>query len=82
MAVKVIELTEEAFKGCRDKPHYKFMVEVAEAEKGDIIEVVGEDVILSLDTVISVLEDEGFEYEILERDDLLGTYRLKAVKTR
>ncbi len=76
----VIELTAEAFKSCREKPQYKFLVEVSSAKPGARIEVVGEDAILSLDTVLAILEDEGFEYEILERDDLLGTYRLIAVK--
>jgi TusA-related sulfurtransferase len=79
-ALKLVELTVEAFKNCREKPQYKFLVEVSEAKPGDRLEIVGEDAILSFDTVVGILEDEGFEYEILERDDLIGTYRLIAWK--
>ena len=77
---KTIELTVEAFKNCRDKPQYKFLLEVSEAKPGDKLEIVGEDPILSFETVISILEDEGFDYEILERDDIIGAYRLIAWK--
>lgn len=78
----VIELTPEAFKNCREKPQYKFLVEVSQAEPGKTIEIVGDDAILSFDTVLAILEDEGFEYDVLERDDLIGTYRILAVKKR
>jgi TusA-related sulfurtransferase len=76
----IVELTAEAFKSCREKPQYKFLVEVSKAEPGKRIEIVGEDAVLSFDTVLAILEDEGFDYEILERDDLLGTYRVVAVR--
>ncbi|BAN90657.1 glycosyltransferase [Aeropyrum camini SY1 = JCM 12091] len=78
--LRKIELTEEAFRSCRDKPQYRFLVTISEAKPGEEFEIVGEDAILSFDTVLSILEDEGFEYDIVERDDLLGTYTVIARK--
>ncbi|MCE4604843.1 MAG: hypothetical protein F7B20_07780 [Aeropyrum sp.] len=81
-ALKRIELTEEAFRSCREKPQYKFLVSISEAKHGEEFEIVGEDRILSFETVLEILDDEGFEYDILDRDDILGTYTLIARKNR
>jgi len=80
MTAKLVEVTTEAFKSCREKPQYKLLVELSEARPGDEIEIVGEDVILRFETLLDILEDEGFEYDILDRDDLVGTYRVVARK--
>ena len=78
--VTTIELTESAFKSCREKPQYKLLVALHDLEPGSIVEIIGEDAIMSFERLLMILEDEGFEYEIVERDDLLGTYSVRAMK--
>ncbi len=77
---RLILVTTQAFESCRDKPQYRLLVELSEARRGEELEIVGEDVVLGFDTLLEILEDEGFDYEILDRDDLLGTYRVLARK--
>jgi len=71
-------LTVEAFKGCGGRPRYRLLLGLAEAAPGEEVEIVGEDAVLGFDTLLGMLEDEGFDYEVLERDDLLGSYRVAA----
>lgn len=80
MGESVVELTREAFRSCREKPQYKLLVTLHESRPGDDLEIVGEDAIMDFDRLLTILEDEGFDYEILERDDILGTYIVRAVK--
>ena len=78
--VTTIELTESAFKSCREKPQYKLLVTLHDSEPGSIVEIVGEDSIMDFERLLMILEDEGFEYEVVDRDDLLGTYIVRAMK--
>jgi len=79
---KVIRLdfTYEAYKGCRDKPSVKLVSAIMDSNPGDIIEIKGEDTVFPFSILLETLEDEGFTYEIIERDDLLGYYEVRAVK--
>ena len=79
-AVKSLDFTWEGYKGCREKPSVKLVTAIMESQAGDVLEVVGEDEVFPFDMLVETLRDEGFEVDVLERDDLLGSYRVRAVK--
>jgi TusA-related sulfurtransferase len=78
--VKSLDFTWEGYKGCREKPSVKLVTVIMESQKGDVLEVVGEDEVFPFDMLTETLRDEGFEVEVLERDELVGFYRVRAVK--
>lgn len=74
----VIELTEEAFRSCREKPTFKLIAVLAEAGEGEEIVVVGEDQIMQYDVLRDILAQEGFK--IIEAVRGPGRYRVRAVR--
>ena len=78
--VKSLDFTWEGYKGCREKPSVKLVSAIMESQRGDVLEVVGEDEVFPFDMLIDTLKDEGFEVEVIERDDLVGYYKVRAVK--
>ena len=77
-----LELTREAFKSCREKPQFKLLEALYDSKTGDELEIEGEDAIVKLDTLLAMLEDEGFEYSVVERDDIIGYYVVEARKVK
>ncbi len=75
---RLIELTVEAFKSCREKPTFKLIAALTETGKGDEIIVVGEDQIMRYEVLLDILAQEGFE--IVEKERGPGRYRVKAVR--
>ena len=75
---KVIELTEEAFKSCREKPTFKLIAALTEAGEGEEIIVEGEDQIMKYEVLLDILTQEGFE--VVERERAPGRYRVRAVR--
>jgi len=75
---KVIELTEEAFRSCREKPTFKLIATLTEAGMGEEIVVVGEDQIMRYEVLLDILAQEGFE--VVEKGRGLGRYRVRAVR--
>lgn len=75
---KMIELTEEAFRSCREKPTFKLIAALTEAGKGEEIVVVGEDQIMRYEVLLDILTQEGFE--VVEKEREPGRYRVRAVR--
>lgn len=75
-----LDFTYEAWRGCRDKPSVRLVSALMDAKPGDEITIVGEDAVMPFNLLLDILEDEGFDYDIEERDDLVGTYRVVARK--
>jgi len=75
---RTIELTEEAFRSCREKPTFKLIAALTEADKGEEIAVVGEDQIMRYEVLLDILTQEGFE--IIEKNRGPGRYRVRAVR--
>lgn len=75
-----LDFTYEAWSGCRDKPSVRLVSTLMDAEPGDRVVIVGEDAVMPFTLLLDTLDDEGFVYTIEERDDLVGTYRVVAVK--
>ncbi len=74
----IIELTEEAFRSCREKPTFKLIAALTEAGEGEEIVVVGEDQIMRYDVLLDILEQEGFR--VVERERGPVRYRVRAVR--
>ncbi len=74
----IIELTEEAFRSCREKPTFKLIAALTEAGEREEIVVVGEDQIMRYDVLLDILEQEGFRVVEGERGPV--RYRVRAVR--
>lgn len=77
---KLIELTEEAFRSCREKPTFKLIAALTDASEREEFVVVGEDQIMRYEVLIDILTQEGFE--VVEEKRGLGKYRVRAVRVR
>jgi len=75
---KIIELTEEAFKSCREKPTFKLITALMEKGRGEEIIVEGEDQIMRYEVLLDILTQEGFE--VVEKERKPGRYRVRAVR--
>ncbi|MEB3773888.1 MAG: hypothetical protein GSR86_03035 [Desulfurococcales archaeon] len=80
MGTVKLDFTYEAWRGCRDKPSVRLVSTIMDVEPGGVIEIVGEDSVMPLNLILDTLEDECFDYDVEERDDIVGTYRVRAVK--
>ena len=75
-----LTFTYEAWSGCRDKPSVRLVSALMDAGPGDRLVIVGEDSVMPFTLILDTLEDEGFDYDVEERDDLVGTYRIIAYR--
>ncbi|MCE4620279.1 MAG: hypothetical protein F7C33_04570 [Desulfurococcales archaeon] len=53
-------LTREAYKSCFAKPSAKFLSTILSLEKGDLIEVKGEETFYPLERALRTLREAGF----------------------
>ncbi len=82
MAGKVykVELTQEAYQSCREKPSAKLLLVILEMKPGDILEIEGEEFYYSSKKVKMILEESNLEVSNYESDGIY--YRLVAEKKR
>ncbi len=59
-------LTSEAYKSCFAKPSARFLSTILSLEKGDVIEVKGDEIFYPLERVRRTLQEAGFR--ILRED--------------
>ncbi len=53
-------LTSEAYKSCFAKPSARFLSTILSLEKGDVIEVKGDEIFYPLERVRRTLQEAGF----------------------
>ena len=75
-----LDFTYESWQGCRDKPTVKLVSAIMELNPGDEIIIEGEDNVMPISIVTDTLMDECFDVDIEERDDIIGSYRIRGVK--
>ncbi len=78
MKAYTVELTQEAARSCRAKPTAKLALTLLSMKSGDYIEIVGEDFVYPMVSVLSILRAEGLEIIKQEYDGLI--YRILAKK--
>ena len=73
-----VELMQEAYRSCRDKPSAKLLLAILAMDSGDVVEIVGEEYFYSSDKGRFILEESGLRVSVFESDGVY--YRIVAVK--